>query len=60
MAEHPHAIAYRNAKAALGSGDMNTFLDWLAPEVVWWDVGATSPIVGNTQVAEQVRNPIQR
>lgn len=57
VTEHPHANAYRRAKQALESGDADGFLDWLAPEVVWWDIGATEPLVGRAQVATHLGRP---
>lgn len=57
MTHHPHTVRYRDAHTALESGDVDGFLDWLAPDVAWWDVGATSPIVGRAEVAAHVLDP---
>lgn len=56
VTDHPHAHAYLRAKAALESGDVDGFLAWLAPDVAWWDVGSTEPIVGRAKFAAQLRD----
>jgi ketosteroid isomerase-like protein len=39
MADHPNATKYRVAHAAFASGDVDSFRQMLAPDVVWHTIG---------------------
>lgn len=56
-AAHPHTEAYREARHALARGDIAGFLEWVAEDVAWWEIGASAPIVGRSVLGAHLAAP---
>ncbi len=52
---HPNSTAYRAAVEALANGDVARFVTSVAEDVRWWELGATEPIVGRSQLERYLR-----
>lgn len=52
MTEHPNAAAFRQAIADMMQGDVDTFRDLLAVDVVWHEAGNPQPLRGRDAVME--------
>ncbi|MFQ5966677.1 MAG: nuclear transport factor 2 family protein [Acidimicrobiia bacterium] len=46
MGEHPHAQRYRRMADDMEKGNFQPFIDSLADDVEWWEVGGSQPIRG--------------
>ena len=46
MGDHPTAASYRSLAESFESGQWDAFVDAIADDVEWWEVGASQPIRG--------------
>ena len=54
MSEHPSADRYRHLVAAMNAGDIASFGDSVADDVVWWEIGMSEPVRGRDAVVERL------
>ena len=54
MSEHPSAVRYRHLVAAMNAGDIASFGDSVADDVVWWEIGMSEPVRGRDAVVERL------
>jgi ketosteroid isomerase-like protein len=54
MSEHPSAVRYRRTVAAMNAGELASFGDSVADDVVWWEIGASEPVRGRGAVVERL------
>ena len=54
MSEHPSAVRYRQLVAAMNAGDIASFGDSVADDVVWWEIGVSEPVRGRDAVVERL------
>ena len=54
MSEHPSAVRYRQLVAAMNAGDIASFGDSVADDVVWWEIGMSEPVRGRDAVVERL------
>lgn len=50
MSEHPNAVRYREVAAAMEAGDLARLTDYIADDVVWWQIGSDEPVRGKEAV----------
>lgn len=55
MQEHPNAIRYREMSAAMNAGDMSGLDQAIADDVVWWEIGAATPVRGKQALMERMQ-----
>lgn len=56
MTDHPNAARYREMMKLMESGGFDAVLEGIAPDVEWWEMGATEPIRGRDAVAERMNS----
>lgn len=56
MEEHPNAIRYREMSAAINTGDMSGLDQAIADDVVWWEIGASTPVRGKQALMERMQS----
>lgn len=54
MTDHPNAARYREIMKSTESGDFRPMMDSIAPDVEWWEMGATDAIHGRDAVAARM------
>jgi uncharacterized protein len=53
MADHPNADLIRRANEAMDAGDAQQWMDLIADDVVWHEIGRDEPIRGKQALAER-------
>lgn len=53
MADHPNATLIRDANAAADAGDMQPWMDIVADDIVWHEIGRDEPIRGKQALIER-------
>jgi ketosteroid isomerase-like protein len=51
MDEHPNAAMFRKVMESFKDGDFQVFMDWIADDVEWWQIGSPEPIRGKEALA---------
>ncbi len=53
MADHPNAVLLRNANDAMEAGDMEPWMNLVADDVVWHEIGRDEPVRGKAALMER-------
>jgi len=54
VTDHPHAAIYRKMSQEMSEGGLEAMAAGLAEDVEWWEIGATSPIVGRQALVDRM------
>lgn len=55
MPDHPNAAKYRELSKATEGGDFAAYLDSIADDVEWWEIGSDQPIRGKAALMEHMQ-----
>lgn len=55
MFDNSSATRYRELVAAMTAGDAAGMADYIAEDVVWWEIGASEPVRGRDAVVERLQ-----